>query len=99
MLAHLQSQLPASGFALRGVELVVGQQVDVDAEALRAALCAALPGVEVRLVRTEPLLRCDECGAEYPHDEHPCPSCGSARATLLGGDELEIRRAWGEPVA
>ena len=98
MLAHLQAQLPPEGFLLRGVEVVVGMLVDIDAEALRAALVAALPGVEVRLVRSEGALRCEDCGAEYPHDEHPCPSCGSGRATVVGGDELEIRKAWGETI-
>ena len=96
MLAHLENQLPAEGFVLRGIEILVGELVDVDAEALRAALCAALPGVEVQLRRSYGVLRCEDCGAEYPHDEHPCPTCGSARATLVGGNELEIHRAWGE---
>jgi Zn finger protein HypA/HybF involved in hydrogenase expression len=99
MLAHLHAQLPPDGFRLLGVEVVVGMLVDVDADALHAALVAALPGVEVRLVRTEGVLRCEDCGAEYPHDEHPCPTCGSGRATLVGGDELEIRKAWGETIA
>ncbi len=96
LLEHLESQLPADGFVLRGIELLVGELVDVDIEALRAALCAALPGVEVQLRRAHGVLRCEDCGAEYPHDEHPCPTCGSARATLVGGHELEIARAWGE---
>jgi Zn finger protein HypA/HybF involved in hydrogenase expression len=98
LLVHLQAQLPTSGFQLVGIEVRVGTRVDVDAEVLRAALCAALPGVEVRLSVVEPVLRCVDCGAEYPHDEHPCPACGSARAEEVGGTELEISRAWGARV-
>jgi Zn finger protein HypA/HybF involved in hydrogenase expression len=99
LLNHLHGQLPAEGFVLRGVEVQVGTRLDLDAELLRAALCAALPGVEVRVVPVEPVLKCLECHAEYPTDEHPCPSCGSGRAELVGGDALAISRAWGGPPA
>jgi Zn finger protein HypA/HybF involved in hydrogenase expression len=98
LLAHLQSQLPPSGFHLEGIEVRVGALVELDRDTLHAALCAVLPGVEVRLTEVAPLLRCLECGAEYPHDEHPCPACGSARAEVVSGTELEIARAWGTKV-
>jgi len=98
LLAHLQSQLPPSGFQLEGIEVRVGALVDLEVELLRAALCAALPRVEVRLTVVDALLKCADCGAEYPHDEHPCPACGSARAEVVAGTELEIARAWGTKV-
>ncbi len=99
LLAHLHAQLPEGGFVLRGIEVHVGTRLDLDADVLRAALCAALPGVEVQVVPVEPVLHCLECHAEYPTDEHPCPSCGSGRAELRGGDALSIARAWGAPPA
>jgi Zn finger protein HypA/HybF involved in hydrogenase expression len=95
LLEHLQSQLPPSGFHLDGIELRIGALVDIDRDLLRAALCAMLPGVDVQITVVDPLLRCSDCGVEYPHDEHPCPACGSARAELISGNELEIARAWG----
>ena len=98
LLAHLHSQLPPSGFQLEGVEVRVGVLVDMDRDVLRAALCAALPRVEVRVTEVDALLKCTDCGAEYPHDEHPCPACGSARAEVVSGTELEIARAWGTKV-
>ena len=96
LLEHLESQLPARGFRLRGIEVRVGALIELDRELLRAALCAALPGVEVCIALSEPLLRCLDCGAAYPHDEHPCPVCGSGRSEVASGEELEITRAWGE---
>jgi Zn finger protein HypA/HybF involved in hydrogenase expression len=99
LLAGLNAQLPPSGFQLDGIEVRVGALVDLDPEMLRAALCAMLPRVEVKITVVPGLLRCDDCGAEYPHDEHPCPVCGSGKATLIQGNELEIVRAWGARVA
>ncbi len=96
LLQHLESQLPASGFLLRGIEVRMGVLLDLNPEALRAALCAALPGVEVRVTTVDALLRCLDCGAAYPHEEHPCPVCGSGRSEVASGQELEIVRAWGE---
>jgi Zn finger protein HypA/HybF involved in hydrogenase expression len=72
----------------------VGEQVDVDPDALATALRARLPGVEVRMLAVPAVLHCLDCGAEYPADEFPCPVCGSNRAELLHGGELAIRRAW-----
>ncbi len=99
LLQHLESQLPASGFRLKGIEVRVGVLLELDRELLRAALCAALPGVEVRIAVADALLRCLDCGAAYPHDEHPCPVCGSGRSEVASGEELEITRAWGETEA
>lgn len=95
LLQGLNEQLPPSGFHLKGIEVRVGELVDVNPELLRASLCAMLPGVEVVITRVLGLLKCDDCGAEFPHDEHPCPACGSARATLMHGTEFDIVRAWG----
>lgn len=93
LVEGLQAQLPAH-VRLGGIEVELGEQVDLDAGALRAALQALLPGVEVRITLVPALLRCLDCGAEYPADEFPCPACGSAKAELVHGDELQIRRAW-----
>jgi Zn finger protein HypA/HybF involved in hydrogenase expression len=98
LLEHLHSQLPATGFRLDGIEVQVGVLVDLDPEHLRAALSAMLPGIEVKVTAVAALLKCTDCGAEYPHDEHPCPVCGSPNATLVHGNELEIVRAWGQTV-
>jgi Zn finger protein HypA/HybF involved in hydrogenase expression len=95
LLQHLESQLPGDGFHLQGIEVKVGELLDLDRDALRAMLCAMLPGVEVRITTVPGLLRCKDCGAEYPGDEHPCPACGSPHAELVQGGELEIARAWG----
>lgn len=94
LIAGLRAQLPP-GFDLAGIEVHLGEQVDLLPEALRAALVARLPGIEVRVTVVASLLRCDDCGAEYPPDEFPCPVCGSARASLVHGHELAIARAWG----
>ena len=92
----LQAQLPQAGFRLLGIEVHVGARVDLDPEHLRAALVAVLPRVAVQITRVDAVLRCLDCGAEYPADEHPCPACGSAHAELAHGAELGVARAWGE---
>lgn len=97
LVAGLRAQVPSEGFALAGIEVEVGELVDVDRETLAEALRTALPGVEVRLTVVPAVLVCLDCGAEYPADEHPCPSCGSSRAELLRGNELQVLRAWGAP--
>lgn len=93
LLDGLRAQLP-EGFALAGIEVEVGELVDVDRAALRAALVARL-GVEVRIVEVAALYRCLDCGAEYPADEFPCPACGSPRHEVVHGEELGVSRAWG----
>lgn len=91
----LRAQLPPD-FALRGIAVKLGELVDLSPDALAAALQALLPGVEVQIEVVAALLRCLDCGAEYPPEEHPCPACGSSNAEMLHGNELEISRAWGE---
>ncbi len=93
LLKGLRAQIPAS-VAVRGIEVEVGVTVDLDVGALQAALCAVLPGVEVRIRRVDVLFKCADCGAEFPADEHPCPVCGSVRVAMVHGDELGISRAW-----
>lgn len=95
LLEGLNAQLPPSGFQLDGIEVQVGALVELDAETLRAMLLAMLPRVEVQITVMPALLKCLDCGATYPHDEHPCPICGSGRAELVSGHELQIVRAWG----
>lgn len=97
LFAALQAQLPASGFQLAGIEVHLGERVDLTASELRAAMQSRLPGVEVVVNVVAALLKCQDCGAEYPADEHPCPVCGSGRAELIHGQELAIARAWGAP--
>jgi Zn finger protein HypA/HybF involved in hydrogenase expression len=96
LVAALRTQVPAD-VILQGFEVELGEHVDVDPDALRAALLTRVPGVEVEFVRVEGLLRCLDCGAQYPADEAPCPVCGSARAELVHGQELAVRRAWARP--
>jgi Zn finger protein HypA/HybF involved in hydrogenase expression len=98
LIAGLQAQLPETGFRLDGIEVRLGALVDVQPDSLKEAIQKLLPGVEVRIQLVEALLRCEDCGAEYPADEHPCPVCGSPNARLIHGSELEIARAWGETV-
>jgi Zn finger protein HypA/HybF involved in hydrogenase expression len=99
LLEGLHAQLPASGFRLAGFEVQVGAMVQIDPEQLRAALMAMIPRVEVQVTVVDALLRCTDCGAEYPADEHPCPVCGSPHAELAHGGEMQIVRAWGETIA
>ena len=100
LLEGLHAQLPEHGFHLQGIEVHVGKMVDLDPEQLRAMLLALLPPkVEVQITLVDALLRCKDCGAEYPADEHPCPVCGSPHAELAHGGELQIVRAWGETIA
>jgi Zn finger protein HypA/HybF involved in hydrogenase expression len=98
LVAALRAQLP-DDIVLDGFEVEVGEHVELDRDALVAALRARVPGVEVRVVVVEGLLRCLDCGADYPPDEAPCPVCGSARAALIHGQELSVRRAWARPRA
>ena len=98
LLEALAAQIPASGFRLDGIEVEVGALLDIDPAEVQQLLANALPGVEVRMVTGAALLRCTDCGAEYPPEEHPCPVCGSPRSTVLHGQELGIARAWGETV-
>ena len=98
LLEALAAQLPSEGFRLSGIEVEVGALLDIDIEALAAAMSAALSGVEVRVVRVAALLKCNDCGAEYPSEEHPCPVCGSPHAHLLRGEEFGITRAWGDTI-
>ncbi len=98
LLEGLNAQLPATGFRLDGFEVHLGAMVDLDPEVLRASLMAMLPRVEVKITRVDALLKCKDCGAEYPGDEHPCPVCGSPHAELVHGAELQIVRAWGETI-
>ena len=96
---HLRSQLPEKGFRLLGIEVLLGKMVELEEEALMAALQVELPTIEVKIQRIEGLMRCIDCGAQYPNEEHPCPVCGSPHAELIAGMELEIGRAWGESVS
>lgn len=93
LVEGLRQQVPAH-VPLAGIEVELGEHVDLAPAALKAALEALLPGVEVRVTLVPALLRCLDCGAEYPADEFPCPACGSAKAEPVHGDELQIRRAW-----
>mgnify|MGYP003334764832 CR=1 FL=1 len=92
-------QLPRQNFALEGIEVQLGAGVDLDAGELKRALMDRLPGVLVEITLVPILMRCLDCGAEYPADEHPCPVCGSPHAEILRGNELQIVRAWGKPPA
>ena len=68
LVAGLRVQLPAE-VVLEGFEVEVGEHLEIDVDALLTALKLLVPGVEIRLVRVEGLLRCLECGAEYPADD------------------------------
>lgn len=96
LLAGLTAQIPAQNFRLLGIEVEIGAMLELDDAPLLAALQRRLPGVEIRMRRVEALMRCIDCGAHYPPDEHPCPVCGSPAAELVHGQELQISRAWGE---
>lgn len=96
LLDGLRAQLPPQGFRLQGIEIELGELVDLPAGDLLVAIEEAWPGIEVRLTVVAGVLKCADCGAEYPTDEHPCPVCGSARADLIHGNELHVKRAWGE---
>lgn len=96
LVAAVRAQIGAA-WVLRGVTVEVGERVEIDPGALAAAMRAALPGTEVRVEQVPVLYRCADCGAEFPADEHPCASCGSARVMLVRGEELAVTRAQVEP--
>lgn len=96
LVEGLRAQLPATGFRLAGIEVHLGEEVDLGAEELREALARVLPGVTIEVTPIASALKCTDCGAEYPTDEHPCPVCGSPNAAMIHGNELTIARAWGE---
>ncbi len=98
LIDGLRAQLPKVGFRLDGIEVQVGALLELDVEGLRQSLLRALGGIEVKLLVEPAMLHCEDCGADYPADEHPCPVCGSGRASLRSGEELSITRAWGETV-
>lgn len=98
LVDELRRQLPAQGFRLDGIEVRLGVLVDLDPSALKSALQALLPAIEIRITPVEALMRCLDCGAEFPPEELPCPVCGSQHAEVIHGQELEISRAWGETV-
>jgi Zn finger protein HypA/HybF involved in hydrogenase expression len=95
LIEGLRAQIGPS-VRLRGIEVEVGVTVDLNHAALMTALSAGLPGIEVRIRAVAVLFQCADCGAEFPADEHPCPVCGSARVSLVHGEELGIARAWAE---
>ncbi len=96
LVSGLRAQLPPAGFRLDGIEVHLGEEVDLTATELRDALERALPGVTIEITPIGSALKCLDCGAEYPSDEHPCPVCGSPNAAMIHGNELTIARAWGE---
>lgn len=98
LLQGLREQLPPE-LELAGFEVEIGELVEVDVPALLAALRAAAGPVDVQITRVAALYRCLDCGTEYPPDEAPCPTCGSARVELAHGDELGVKRAWARPRA
>jgi Zn finger protein HypA/HybF involved in hydrogenase expression len=91
----LIAQLPKGGFRLESIEIAVGMQVDLEPEALRVEVAALLPEVQVEMRRVDALMRCQDCGAEFPPDEYPCPVCGSGHVELVHGLELEVVKAKG----
>lgn len=100
LVLELVRQLPGSGFRLAGIEVHLGAELDLDAAILRESLDQAivesgLGKIEIQISVIPGGLRCLDCGAEYPSDEHPCPVCGSPNAMMIHGRELAIARAWG----
>ena len=93
LVSGLRAQVGAS-VALVGIEVEVGESVDVNIQVLQGALARLLPGVEVQIRAVAVLYVCADCGAEFPADEHPCPVCGSVRVSMVHGEELGITRAW-----
>ena len=96
LVTGLRAQLPTEGFRLAGVEVQLGELVDLTPAELAAAIQAILGPIDVQVKVMTGVLKCTDCGAEYPSDEHPCPVCGSPNAQLIHGTELAISRAWGE---
>ena len=94
LVQALRLQVPPT-FPLVGIDVHLGALVDLVPAALLAALRARLPGIDVQITVIAALMRCEDCGAEYPPDEHPCPACGSPRGTLIHGEELAVVRARG----
>lgn len=103
VLQLLERQAPSLSRITR-VEIDVGALSCVDADALRTALLAALPGTlaegcDLALTPRPAQAQCLACGAHYspPDRIEPCPQCGSARKQWLAGEALTLRRIEGIP--
>lgn len=80
------------------LEVVVGRLSGVHADALRFGFELLSPGTvvegaELRIAEPEAWLRCQGCGLFQPLSDFVlrCPSCGSDRVTIEGGQELLLQ--------
>ena len=79
------------------IRLKIGLLTAVDDDALRFALEAitddtANCGLKIQIEKVYPRARCSSCGHVFEVRDmiYTCPQCGSFKADLEGGDELEI---------
>jgi hydrogenase nickel incorporation protein HypA/HybF len=86
-----------AGSRLIRVGIRIGALAGVDNEALRFAFTALTRETELDAVVFEiegcPRRdRCLDCGQEFESGTYsnPCPTCGSSRVLLVGGDELDL---------
>ena len=86
-----------SGRRVRRVGIKVGETSGVNAEALEFCFGLTvqdteLAGVTLDVERVPVRFRCEGCGDEFtPVEFDPqCPSCGSGRGRMVGGDELAL---------
>ena len=86
-----------AGSKLMRIGVRVGTLAGVDMEALRFAFTAITQGTELGAVdfeiqscpRRNLCLDCD-CRFESALYSDPCPDCGSGRAVMVGGEELDL---------
>jgi hydrogenase nickel incorporation protein HypA/HybF len=85
------------GSKLIRVGIRIGVLAGVDSDALRFVFTALTQGTEMDTVDFEiqncpRRNRCFDCNREFESDIYgdPCPSCGSEKIVLVGGDELDL---------
>ena len=96
VLAELAKLGPERARLLR-VRVAIGRLRQVVPESLEQAYAVlakdtAAEGSSLEIRSVPITARCEACGqqGEMPADSFLCPSCGSARAEILGGRELYL---------
>jgi hydrogenase nickel incorporation protein HypA/HybF len=84
--------------AFDGIELEIGKLSGVMMDALDFAWPvgvknSVLEQAELKLIRIEPLARCNNCGKEFAAESlyDACPDCGGFRHDFIKGKELKIK--------
>jgi hydrogenase nickel incorporation protein HypA/HybF len=87
----------AGATRVAAIDLVVGQLSSIVDESVCfywdiVARGTMAEGARLQFRRVPARFRCEACGSEFPLQEASpdCPSCGSASARLIAGDEFSV---------